>query len=127
MKCKMAPNRIALKYISQSFEDCLKSSLWRGSELGIKSVIRWDQVTDLLQSFQVGNAGVAQIIARCEAKAKRRENHGDEPYDSDVNYPDIAEHEEWYPFERAARKVAVRLLVSYLSNRACNVMCCNMV
>ncbi len=73
-----------------------------GSELG----------ADLLQSLQVGNAGVAQVIARYEAKAKRREKNGyaSEPYDSDDNYPDIAEHEEWYPFQRAARKVAVRLV-----------------
>ncbi len=98
-------SRTALKFISQSFDNCLNSSLWRGSELGV------EQFADLLQSFQVGNAGVAQIIARCEAKAKRRETNGYEPHDSDNKYPDIAEHEEWYPFERAARKVAVTLLV----------------
>lgn len=123
MKCKMAPNRTALKYLSQSFENCSRSSLWRGSELGV------DQITDLLQSFQVGNAGVAQIIARCEAKAKRQEKngYGSEPYGSDVDYPGIAEHEEWYPFERAARMVAVRVLVSYMSNRACNVMSCDVL
>lgn len=99
INCKMNTTRIALKYISQAFDNCLKSSLWRGSELGV------DQVADLLQSFQVGNAGVAQIIGRCEAKAKRRGENGYEPYDSDDSYPDIAEHEEWYPFQRAARKV----------------------
>ncbi len=77
------------------------------------SELRVDQVADMLQSFQVGNAGVAQVIARYEAKAKRREKsvYGSEPYDSDDNYPDIAEHEEWYPFQRAARKVAVKLLI----------------
>ena len=79
-----------------------------GSEFGA------DQVADLLQSLQVGNAGIAQVIARYEAKAKRQKENGynSEPYDSDDNYPDIAEHEEWYPFQRAARKVHIRLLVS---------------
>ena len=104
---KMDATRITLSFVNQSFHNCLKSSLWMGSELGV------DQIADLLQSFQVGNAGVAQAIARCEAKRKQRDKNGfaSEPYDSDDDYPDIAEHEEWYPFQRAARKVRIRLLV----------------
>jgi len=100
--------RISLSFMSKTYQNCIESCNWMGSELGV------DQVVDLLQSFQVGNAGVAQIIARYEAKGKRREKNGyaSEPYNSDSDYPDIAKHEEWYPFQRAARKVAVRLLVS---------------
>lgn len=107
-----------MKYISQAFDNCLKSSLWRGSELEV------DQVADLLQSFQVGNAGVAQIIGRCEAKAKRRCENGYEPYDSDDGYPDIAEHKEWYPFQRAARKVPQPKCGVCWGHHPLNLCCC---
>lgn len=98
---------ITLSFMSKLYNDCMKSRYWMGSDLGM------DQVADLLQSFQVGNAGVAQVIARYEAKRKRqhKNGHASEPYDSDDEYPHIAEREEWYPFHRAARKVCSRLLV----------------
>ncbi|DBA80004.1 TPA: hypothetical protein ACH3X2_007502 [Trebouxia sp. C0005] len=98
---KMDTISITLSFMSKLYNDCMKSRYWMGSDLGM------DQVADLLQSFQVGNAGVAQVIARYEAKRKRqhKNGHASEPYDSDDEYPHIAEREEWYPFHRAARKV----------------------
>ncbi|KAL0025537.1 hypothetical protein WJX77_010821 [Trebouxia sp. C0004] len=89
-----------------------------GSELGV------DQVVDLLQSFQVGNAGVAQVIARYEAKRQRREKngHASEPNNSDDDYPDISE--EWYPFERAARKIPQPICGVCWGHHPLNLCCC---
>ena len=90
--------------MTQSFQDYLKNCAWMGGEFGYPTA---DEVVSLLQAYQVGNAGVAQAVARFKAKRERRAGDGIDfdNYDSDDTYPDLPEEEDWYPLDRAAKKV----------------------
>lgn len=96
-----------MKIMKPSFQDYLKNCAWMGGDFGYPGA---DVVVSLLQAYQVGNAGVAQAVARYEAKKQRRAELGlgIEDYDSDDSYPAILEEEEeWYPWDMAVKKVNV--------------------
>ena len=83
---------------------------WMGGEFGYPTA---DEVVGLLQAYQVGNAGLAQAVVRYKVKRESRAeqqacSHFDD-YDSDDKYPIILpDEDEWYPFDRAAKKVTSR-------------------
>ena len=50
-----------LKHTTQAFQDFHKACYWTGGAFGFD---RADEIVSLLQAFQLGNAGVAQVVAR---------------------------------------------------------------
>ena len=70
--------------MTEASRSYFQRSMWMGGVLGFQVA---DRVVSLLQDLQVGNAGVAQIIVKHELNI------------------DMPDNEEWYPFERAAKRV----------------------
>lgn len=105
---------VNIRVMTQAFQDYLNNCVWMGGEFGFPFA---DETVSLLQDLQLGNAGVAQVVARHEATSKRQAEHGwdFENYDSDFIYSDIAEKEQWYPFQRAAKKVKAKTMHTLLS------------
>ena len=109
-----------LKHTTQAFQDFHRACYWIGGAFGFD---RADEIVSLLQAFQLGNAGVAQVVARHVARvAARHEASRAIPRDSwdsdsDDKYPSIAK--EWYPFLAAAKKVKRAVLHPCCTWNAC--------
>ncbi len=121
-------NRIARKevailprYMTETFNQYAQACAWLGGPCGLAYYV--DGYVNMLRDFQVGNAGIAQVIARHEDKCNRPQEEDTEfcddcVYDSDDSMPTIAEREDWYPFDQAAEKVRYQM-IEHLTSIAC--------